>query len=47
MNWAQFKDLADTVVKSWSLTQEVASSSPFIKMTNISVNEFTEFSGNI
>ena len=35
MNWAQFKDtvphmyLAGTVVASWSLTQEVAGSSPF------------------
>ena len=41
MNWAQFKDpvshmcLAGTVVVSWSLTQEVASSNPFIVMTNI------------
>ena len=35
MNWVQFKDLgvqmclADTVVASWSLTQEVAGPSPF------------------
>ena len=41
MNWAQFKDpishmcLADAVVASWSLTQEVAGSSPFTVMTNI------------
>ena len=47
MNWAQFKDpvshmfLADTVVASWSLTQEVAGSSPSIVLTNIF---FTEFS---
>ena len=53
MNWAQFKDpfchmcLADTVLASWSLTQEVAGSSPFTVMTNIIVVEFTEFSENI
>ena len=41
MNWAQFKDLvchvclAGTVVASWSLTQEVAGSSPFAVKTNI------------
>ena len=43
MNWGQFKDpvsymcLADAVVASWSLTQEVAGSSPFAIMTNIFV----------
>ena len=41
MNWAQFKDpvshvyLTGIVVASWSLTQEVASSSPFTVITNI------------
>ena len=41
MNWAQFKDLvsdmclAGAVVASWSLTQDVAGSSPFVVMTNI------------
>ena len=41
MNWAQFKDsvshmcLADAVVASWSLTQEVVGLSPFTVMTNI------------
>ena len=50
MNWAQFKDpvsqmcLADTVVASWSLTQELVGSSPFTTMTNIFVTEFAEFS---
>ena len=50
MNWAQFKDpvshmcLAGTVVASWSLTQEVTGSIPFIVMTNIFVTEFSEFS---
>ena len=49
MNLAQFKDptshlcLAGTVVASWSLTQEVASLSPFTVMTNIFVTEFSEF----
>ena len=39
MNWAQFKDpvsrmpLAGTAVASWSLTQELAGSSPFTVMT--------------
>ena len=48
MNWAQFKDpislvcLAGTVVVFWSLTQEVAGSSPFSVMTNIFVTEFSE-----
>ena len=51
MNWAHFKDpvshmcLADTVVASWSLTQEMASSSPFTVtcvMTDIFVTEFKE-----
>ena len=41
MNWGHFKDpvshmcLAGAVVASWSLTQEVAGSSPFTVMTNI------------
>ena len=53
MNWAQFKDpishmcLAGAVVASWSLTREVASSSPFSVMTNIFVTEFAEFIENI
>ena len=44
MNWTQFKDpvshvcLAGAVVASWSLTQEVAGSSPFTVMTNIFVS---------
>ena len=48
MNWTQFKDsylhicLAGAVVASWSLTQEVASSSP--SNDNFFVTEFTEFS---
>ena len=50
MNWAQFKDpvsymyLAGAVVSSWSLTQEVAGSSPFTIMTNTFVTEFAKFS---
>ena len=36
--------LASTVVASWSLTQEVAGSSPYTVMVNIFVTEFTEFS---
>ena len=50
MNWAQFKDSifhmcpAGAVLSSWSLTQEVAGSSPFTVMTNIFVTEFAEFS---
>ena len=36
--------LAGTLVASWSLTQEVAGSSPF---TNIFVTEFREFTENI
>ena len=36
--------LAGTVAASWSLTQEVAGSSPFTVMTNIFVTEFSEFS---
>ena len=42
MNWAQFKNpvsqmcLADVMIASWSPTQEVAGSSPFTVMTNIS-----------
>ena len=53
MNWAQFKDpvshmcLTGTVVESWSLTQEMAGSSPFAVMANIFVSEFSEFSENI
>ena len=48
MNWAEFNDpvsyvcLAGDVVASWSLTQEVAGSSPFTVMTNIFVTEFAE-----
>ena len=38
--------LAGTAVASWSLTQEVASLTPFTVMTNIFVNEFSEFSEN-
>ena len=34
--------LAGAVVASWSLTQEVADSSPFTVMTNIFVTEFAE-----
>ena len=47
MSWAQFKVtisptcLAGTVIASWSLTQEVAGSSPF-KDKNIFVTEFNE-----
>ena len=53
MNWAEFKDpvshvcLAGTVVASWSLTQEVASSNPFTVMTSIFVTKCSEFSENI
>ena len=49
MNWSQFEDpvshmcLAGTVVTSWSLTQEMADSNPFIVMTNIIDTEFAEF----
>ena len=39
--------LVGIVVASWSLTQEVAGSSPFTGMTNIFVAEFTEFSEKI
>ena len=53
MNKDEFKDpvshmcLAGAVVASWSLTQEVAGSSPFTVMTNIFVTEFSEtFSKN-
>ena len=56
MNWAQFKDpvshmfLAGAVVASWSLTQEVAASSPFTVMTNIlllnSLNSLKTFRKN-
>ena len=53
MNWAQFKDpishvcLPGTAVASWSLTQEVAGSSPFTVRTSIFVSEFSEFSEKI
>ena len=53
MNWAQFKDpashmcLAGTVLASWSLTQEIAGSSPFTVMTNIFVTVFAEFSETV
>ena len=53
MIWNQFKDsvshmcLTGTVVASWFVTQEVASSNPFTVMTNIFVTEFSEFSENI
>ena len=53
MNWSQFKNpvshmsLAGTMAASWSLTQEVAGSSPFTVMTNIFVTELDEFSKNI
>ena len=46
MNWAQFKDpvphmcLAGAMIACWSLTQEVAGSSPYTVMTNIFVTEF-------
>ena len=49
MNWGQFKDpvshmcVADAVVASWSLIQEIAGSNPFTVMTNI----FNEFKENI
>ena len=57
MNWSQSKDpvshmcLAGAVVASWSLTQEVADSSPFNVMTNIflslnSLNSTKIFSEN-
>ena len=48
MNCSQFKDpvsnicLAGTVAACWSLTQEMASSSPFTVITNIFVTEFSE-----
>ena len=53
MHWAQFIGpvshmcLVDAVVASWSLTQDVAGSSPFTVLTNIFVTEFTEFNENI
>ena len=53
MNWAQFEDpvshkcLAGAMVSSWSVTQEVAGSSPFTVMTNNFVTELNEFSENI
>ena len=49
MNWGQFKDpvshmsIASAVVKSWSITQEVAGSNTFTVMANILVTEFSEF----
>ena len=51
MNGAQFKDavshmcLANTVVASWSLIQEIAGLSPF--HDKYFVTEFAEFSKNI
>ena len=39
--------LAGSVIASWSLTQDVAGSSPFTVMTNIFVFEFTEFIENV
>ena len=51
MNWIQFKDpvcdmcVTDAVVASWSLTQGVASSSPF--NANIFVTEFAKFRINM
>ena len=48
MNWTNSKDptshvsVAGSVVVSWSLTQEVAGSTPFPAMTNIFVVEFSE-----
>ena len=39
--------LAGAVVACWSLTQEVAGSSPFTVMANIFVTEKSEFSENI
>ena len=52
MNWAPFKDpishmtLAGAEVASWSLTQEVADSSPFAVMANTFVIQFAEFNEN-
>ena len=37
--------LTDTVVASWSLSREVAGSSPFTVMTNFFVTEFAEYLG--
>ena len=39
--------LGGAEVAPWSLTQEVAGSSPFTVMINIFVTEFAEFSENI
>ena len=39
--------MSGAVVASWSLTHEVAGSSPFSVMTNIFVTEIAEFSENI
>ena len=39
--------IAAALVASWSLTQQVAGSSPFTAMTNIFVTEFIEFLKNI
>ena len=53
MNLSPFKDPVshmcppDTMVASWSLTQEMAGSNPFTVMTNILVAEFSEFNENI
>ena len=52
MNWAQYKDpvshmrIADTVVASWSLTQELSGSNHFTVTTNIFVTEFNELNSN-
>ena len=53
MNFAQFKDpvshmcLADAVIASWSVTQEVAGSNPVNVLSNLSVTEFSEFNEHI
>ena len=39
--------LAGTLIASWSLTQQVASLSPYTVMINIFVTEFSEFCENI
>ena len=39
--------LAGIVVASWSLTQEISGLIPFTVMTNIFVDEFSEFRENI
>ena len=53
MNWNLFQDpvsnmcLAGAVVACWSLTQVIASSSPFTVMPNIFVTELAEFSDTL